>query len=450
MSHQQVALDLLEGVEHNAHHNEQGGAAEELCELLVHAEVADDGRQHGHDTQEDGTGQGDTGHNRVDQLSGLLAGLGAGDEAAVLLQVFRNLLRVDGDGRVEVGEGDDEQEEHHVIAETVIVDEAAPEAGGGLRGDVDEGQGDEHNSLGEDDRHHAGSVDLEGKIVADTAVLLVADHALGVLDGHAAGALHEHNADANDDHHQDKLDDEDDRATVHLADTSHELSLEGVGQTGDDTDHNDHRDTVADAVVGDSLTKPHNEEGGGDEEDEGRDGERREAEDAGREHRGGDGAGELVGELGDIGGSLDGQHEHRQITGDLVDFLTAAFAFLLETLEIGHRKRHQLDDNGCGDVRHNTQREDGGVGECAAGEEVEHTEQTLLGRAGERGEAAGVDTREHHVRTKTVYQDDEERVEDSLSQVFNPENVFYSFDEFFHCRRKVKLEIILPGSRRER
>ena len=149
-------------------------------------------------------------------------------------------------------------------------------------------------------------------------------------------------------------------------------------------------------------------------------------------HGRGDGARELVHEVGDVSGGLDGQHDHGKVTGDLVDFLTAALAFLLETLEIRHCQRHQLHHDGCGDVRHDTQCEDGGVRERTTGEEVQHAEQTLLGSAGESGETAGVDTREHHMRAKTVNQDNEERVKDTLSQVFNPENIFYGFNKFFH------------------
>ena len=53
-------------------------------------------------------------------------------------------------------------------------------------------------SLGEDDGHDAGSIYLEGYVLACAAVLAVADNTLGVLYGHFACALDQkHGADCN-------------------------------------------------------------------------------------------------------------------------------------------------------------------------------------------------------------------------------------------------------------
>ena len=160
------------------------------------------------------------------------------------------------------------------------------------------------------------------------------------------------------------------------------------------------------------------EERGGNQKDESREAEGREAQHVMLQHGRGDGTRELVDEVGDVGRSLDGQHDHREVTGDLVDFLTATLTLFLQTLEIRHSQREQLHHDGCGDVRHDTQCEDGSVGERTTREEVDHTEDTLLRGTGEGGKTAGVDTREHHVGTETVYQDDEERVEDSLPKAW--------------------------------
>ena len=116
MTHEQVAFNLLQGIQHHTHHNQEGGAAEELSELLVHAEQTHDGGKDSHNTQENRTGQGDAGHDLVDILRSLLAGFHTGDETVVLLQILRNLLRVDGDCRVEVGEGNNHQEEDDIVA----------------------------------------------------------------------------------------------------------------------------------------------------------------------------------------------------------------------------------------------------------------------------------------------------------------------------------------------
>ena len=73
---------------------------------------------------------------------------------------------------------------------------------------------DEHDCLGEDDRHHTGCVNLQRDVLACTAILAVADNALCILYGHFACALHEkygaysdckEEHDLDDEHHQTAL-----------------------------------------------------------------------------------------------------------------------------------------------------------------------------------------------------------------------------------------------------
>ena len=429
-----MGLNLLQRVEDDTDHNQQGCAAEEVGELLVDTKhVADDGGQDGDDSEEEGTRKGDLRHDVINVLGGLFARFHTGDETAVLLQLLRNLLRVDGDSRIEIGEEDNHDEEHDVVSPTVVVDEAIPETAGGDFGHIDEGEGQEHDGLREDDRHNAGRVHLEGEEVAGAAILLVADDSLSILNRNAARTLHEQDGEADDEHQHNQFDDEDDGAAVHFGDAGDRLEIEGVRETGDDTDHNDHGDTVADTLIGNLFTEPHQEEGGADQQDVGTHGECRNAKDFGVQHIGGKRLDTVLAfEVGDVGGSLDGHNRNGQITGDLVDLLTAAFALLLQTLEVGDNQSEQLDDDGGGDVRHDTQREDGGVGERAAREEVQKTEQTAAGLFGELCQGTGVHARKHDVRTEAVDQDDGQRVEDSLAEVFNLENVLYGFDKSFH------------------
>ena len=56
-------------------------------------------------------GEGQPGQHEGEVVLGRLAGTDAGDEAAVLLHVVGDLLRVEGDRDVEVGEEHDQQEE---------------------------------------------------------------------------------------------------------------------------------------------------------------------------------------------------------------------------------------------------------------------------------------------------------------------------------------------------
>ena len=55
--HQQVALDLLQGVQQDAHHDQQRGATKELVRTPLHAENEREGGKDGHQPQEDGTRQ---------------------------------------------------------------------------------------------------------------------------------------------------------------------------------------------------------------------------------------------------------------------------------------------------------------------------------------------------------------------------------------------------------
>lgn len=56
MTHQQVAFDLLQGIEDYTHENEQRGAAIELSELRVDTKQTDDSRQDGNNSQEERAG----------------------------------------------------------------------------------------------------------------------------------------------------------------------------------------------------------------------------------------------------------------------------------------------------------------------------------------------------------------------------------------------------------
>ena len=51
--HLEMCLNLLQGIEHDTHHDEEGCAAEKLCEILRDTEEAGEGGQDGHYAQED-------------------------------------------------------------------------------------------------------------------------------------------------------------------------------------------------------------------------------------------------------------------------------------------------------------------------------------------------------------------------------------------------------------
>ena len=58
--------------------------------------------------------------------------------------------------------------------------------------------GDEHNGLCKDDRHHVSSKHLEGDVLTNTTYLLTCNHSLSILYGHLANALNKHDSCQND------------------------------------------------------------------------------------------------------------------------------------------------------------------------------------------------------------------------------------------------------------
>jgi len=74
---------------------------------------------------------------------------------------------------------------------------------------------------------------------------------------------------------------------------------------------------------------------------------------------------------------LDDDNDHRQVTHDLVQFLTSALTFLLQALEVRNSHAKQLDDDRCGNVRHNTQSKNRSITKSTSGEHIEQSEKAL-------------------------------------------------------------------------
>ena len=147
-------------------------------------------------------------------------------------------------------------------------------------------------------------------------------------------------------------------------------------QTGYDTYHNDEGDTVADTAVGDSLTEPHHEHRTGHEDE---DGYEIESKIAPTEitHSHECLCRNLTVDRGQISRTLDADNHDGQNPGHLVHLLTTALALHLEFAEVRDKHSKQLDDDGSRDVRHHTQREDGGVTEGTTGEHVQKAYKTF-------------------------------------------------------------------------
>ena len=104
----------------------------------------------------------------------------------------------------------------------------------------------------------------------------------------------------------------------------------------------------------------------------------------------------------------------------MVEFLTAALPLTLHLLE--RRKNHarKLNHNRRSDVRHDTQREDGGLRERASGEHIQKLHQTaLIGEGSQSVKVIGVDTRKNHITAQTVNQHQKHSDRQTLTQLLN-------------------------------
>ena len=176
MAHQQVALDLLQSVEYHTDHDQQRRTSVEVGERLLNAQELH--RQRGqdrHDRQEERTRKGDTRHDGVDVVHGLLTRFHSRDKAAVSLHVIGHHLRVDDNRRVEVGEGDYQHCKREVVPETGHRAESSRE------GRTGEQRRNKHQSLREDDRHHIRGIHLQRDVLTYAAVLFVTDDTLCIL-----------------------------------------------------------------------------------------------------------------------------------------------------------------------------------------------------------------------------------------------------------------------------
>ena len=142
---------------------------------------------------------------------------------------------------------------------------------------------------------------------------------------------------------------------------------------------------------------------------------------------------QLIHHIGDVGRCLETSDSDREDTGYLVHFSTAALTVALQFLEIRYHHDKQLYHDGCCNVRHDTQCENGGVGKSTTGEHIQQSQQTLGTLFLQSAELRGVDTRKDDIGTNTIDKYQPKGVKYSLTQVLNRPNVFECLDKSLHC-----------------
>ena len=393
-------------------HDQQAGAAEVEGHVVPRHE---DLRQDRHQRQVDRADRGQAHEHVVDVVGRVPPGADARNEAAVLLQVLRRVVRIEDDRGVEEREEDDQGD---VEAEVERLAAAQQRGHGGqpvrtaLAREAGHRQRHQQERGGEDQRDHAGAVQLDRQVRALAAEHLIADLALGVLhDQPALRALDEDDeGDHRDRHHQDA----DDHAGRERAGAAQLHGAgEGARQVGDDAGEDDQRDAVAHAALGDLLAQPHQEDRAAGERDH-----RDEAEEQpGVDHR--RAAARRVHPLqphGDAVGLHRGQAD-RAVAGVLVDLLSPGLAFLLQLLQRRRDGGEQLHDNRRRDVGHDRQREDRHAPQRAAGEHVEHAEHALRLLLEDAVQGDRIDPRHRDVGAQAVDHQRGQREPDPLLQL---------------------------------
>ena len=183
------------------------------------------------------------------------------DGDAGAFEVGGDVHRVDGERGVEEGEAADQGEEHQGVepgGAAVRVEIARHLDQPRALGEVGDGEGQEHHRGGEDDRHHAPRVELEGQIALARGQQVGSAHlALGADDGDAAASLL-HEDDPNDRDEEDEHQHDDPAHGGPVAALGQlDRGAQGLGQGGDDVDEDHQGGPLADAPFGDHLADPH-------------------------------------------------------------------------------------------------------------------------------------------------------------------------------------------------
>ena len=329
----------------------------------------------------------------------------------MLLQLVGRVLRVEHDGRVEEGEEHDHARVEDHVERLAVAERrqhrARPAGQRGGVGEAGECSGQQQQRRREDRRDDARRVELQRQVRGVALEHAVADLPLGILDQQTALRALEEDDDGDD--HDRQHDDRQDQAGRQRAGAA-ELKRAGDGmrQAGDDAREDDQRDAVADAARGDLLAEPHQEHRAADQRDH-----RRDTEEPAR--IGDDAVAALQAHRDAVG--LDQRQQDGAVAGVLVDDLAPLLAFLLQGLERGDDRRHQLHDDRRRDVGHDAQREDRHALHGAAREHVEHAEHAAALLLEGLGESVWVDAGQRDVGAEPIDEQRPEREPDALLQV---------------------------------
>ena len=163
-----MAFNLLQGIQNNGDHDQQGSTTKEHSKVTVDANSSCKSRQNRNNSQKYCTRQSNAGSNGIDIISSWLSWFYRRNESVVALEVFRIVLRVDDQSGIHIGEYNDQQEVDQVVRHTSKVVQSSQNTGSCSTTRCTElscRSRQKHQSLCKDDRHYTGSIELKWDII---------------------------------------------------------------------------------------------------------------------------------------------------------------------------------------------------------------------------------------------------------------------------------------------
>src|ERR1700722_4726656 len=355
----------------------------------------------------------------------------AGDEAAVFAHVVGEFRRIKDDADVEEREQDDEDDIDQVVERFAERDDLAETFHEGILRAEHEcgGGGKREQRAGENRRDDAAGIDAQREIGRLAAHDAASDDALRILYRDAALAAFDVDDEGNDRAHA-----SDQREKYEGSERAPCLRLRffvkvenRARQTDDDADENDQRHTVANAAFGDLFAEPHDEGGASGQRENGHQDEAN----AGIENQRLTAVARALQRGGDRGGLNDAEDDG-EVARVLRDLAAAELAFFLELFEVWEPHGHQLENDGCRDVRHDAERENRDAAEVAAAEQIEDPEERAGALLEEHLDDAPVDAGSRNLRTDAIHRQEGQREENAVPQIRDAEHVSERFEEFVH------------------
>ena len=185
--------------------------------------------------------------------------------------------------------------------------------------------------------------------------------------------------------------------------------------TGDDTDHDDQGDTVADSLFINALAQPDDQHGAG----------RERQNDGDTGDPGGCTAGVLhrvelaAAQQGIVGIRLQNCQTNGGIAGDLLDLFLPLGAFLGHPLQGGNGDGKQLNNDGSRNIGGYAQGKESRFRKGAAGQQVQVTQQVSLGAVQHLLQTAGIQKRHGNGAAKPYDYQNQQGIQELLAEILN-------------------------------